>query len=397
MTTILIVEDDADFAGLLTDLLASVADRLPATVETAADANSARARLQEARFDLVLLDHQLPGGSGLDVLEVVHALPAEQRPAVIMLTAAGSEEIAVEAMKKGAKDYIPKLELRLPVLHRAIVGALERHRLERRVEEQAAQLNADLRMARDVQRALLPQRYPTFPPTAPPSASRLQFAHRYRPAIELGGDFFDVIAINDHAAGVLICDVMGHGLRAALVTAILRGLVEELMPLAAAPGEYLTAINHGLREILKATRPPLFVSAFYLVADLERSQFRYANAGHPPPVHVQRRAGVVDWFALDATARPLALGVLDQQVYPTHECPLTPGDGVLLYTDGLFEVRGADGELYGESRLLDTVTVELGLQGATLCDHLWEAVRSFAPTGEFPDDVCLVAVEVAPG
>jgi sigma-B regulation protein RsbU (phosphoserine phosphatase) len=124
-----------------------------------------------------------------------------------------------------------------PLLVRAMRYALERKRtsdqLARYADELRArnvQMESDFNMARDLQQVFLPQHYPTFPRSASSEESALQFHHRYIPAAAVGGDFFNVFPLTNTRAGVFICDVMGHGMRAALVTAILRGLVEQLIP-----------------------------------------------------------------------------------------------------------------------------------------------------------------------
>ena len=124
----------------------------------------------------------------------------------------------------------------------------------------------DLKMAREIQQAMLPQNYPAFPLGARREESLLTFCHRYHPTGQVGGDFFNVVPLADNKAGLFICDVMGHGVRSALVTAMVRALVEELRTIALDPGALLTRINHDLRAILQQTGTPLFTTAFYLVA-----------------------------------------------------------------------------------------------------------------------------------
>lgn len=166
-----------------------------------------------------------------------------ERPVVIMLTGAGNEQVAVEAMKLGAKDYIVKTGLNFPALRRRILIALEHHQLEdklaRSTEElrsKNSEMNADLALARGVQQALLPQSYPVFPAGVAAENSTLKFCHRWIPSEKVAGDLFDVFPVGQNAAGIFLCDVMGHGVRAALVTALLRGLLREKIQLADQPG-----------------------------------------------------------------------------------------------------------------------------------------------------------------
>ena len=165
-------------------------------------------------------------------------------------------------------------------------------------------------MAREVQMAFLPQQFPSFPRHLPPEESALRFYSRYLPATLLGGDFFHVLPISETAAGVLICDVMGHGVRAALVTAIHRALMEELTEFAAEPGVFLAHMNNALLSILRRTRSPMFASAFYLAVDVSSGRMRYANAGHPRPLHVRRTAGQVDLLGSGRAAARAGAGDL---------------------------------------------------------------------------------------
>jgi sigma-B regulation protein RsbU (phosphoserine phosphatase) len=310
--------------------------------------------------------------------------------------------MAVEAMKRGAKDYLPKDSLDVPSLTRAISSALERKQLELQVarfaeelREKNAQVEADLNVAREVQGAFLPERYPTFPRNAPAKESALRFCHRYLPTGAVGGDFFDVLPISDTQAGVFICDVMGHGVRAALVTAMVRALAEELVSAAGEPDKFLVEINRGLLGILTQTRAPMFASAFYLVVDLARGELRYSSAGHPSALLVRRNMGTVEALRFPGSRPGPALGVFEESVYPICRCPVSPQDLVVLFTDGLYEVEGAEGDEYGQERLLAAVSKRSQLPAAQLFDELLADVQKHAGNRGFADDVCIVGVEVA--
>jgi sigma-B regulation protein RsbU (phosphoserine phosphatase) len=367
--------------------------------------DSAEKALEEIKghhYELVLLDYRLPGADGLTVLAHIRSQPKGNQPAVIMLTGMGNEAIAVEAMKSGAMDYLAKDYLDVPSLMRAITTALERKRLEEQVaryttelREKNAQMEADLNMAHELQQALLPHQYPSFPRAGAPKESALRFCHRYLPTAKVGGDFFDVLALSDTEAGVFICDVMGHGVRAAMVTAIIRALVEELTPQASDPGQFLTHINRELLEILKQTRMPMFASAFYLVADTGRGQLRYASAGHPAPFLLRRGAGAVEPLRHSACKPGAALAVFDDTVYTTGETRLATRDFVMLFTDGLYEVLNTDDEEYGQERLLEAVRQRIELPATQLFDELTDEIQRFAGNREFLDDVCIVGVEAA--
>ena len=277
---------------------------------------------------------------------------------------------------------------------------------ERRATEQLARsqdelrkknemMEEDLRMAHEIQQAILPQQYPTFPSTASPQESLLKFCHRYQPTGEVGGDFFNVFALSEQRAGVFICDVMGHGVRSALVTAMVRALVEELRPVASDPGQLLTRINRDLRAILQQSGTPLFTTAFYLVADLEKGKLLYANAGHPKPFLIRRSLGQADALQnADKQPRP-ALGLFAGSVYPTFETSFSADDLVMLFTDGLFEIESDEEVQYSQEMLLNTVRKYLSFPCSELFDHLLTEIKAFSNNHKFADDVCLLGMEIS--
>lgn len=392
--SLLIVDDDPVFSLFVRQMVLSLGSDLPCQVSCADSAEAGLAEIRRGQFDLALLDFHLPGASGLDLLGQIRSLPLEQQPAVVMLTGSGNEAVAVEAMKRGAKDYLKKNEVEVPSLTRAIQSALAQKRLAQQVAAYDAQIKSDLEMARKLQEAFLPRSYPAFPQNAAAGQSALKFQHRYFSAAQLSGDFFSVQTLSDTRAGVLICDVTGHGVRAALVTAMLRALVGDLETHANDPGRFLTEMNHRLAAMLKQIDETLYATAFYLVADVEEKQMFFAKAGHPAPLHVQRHAGQVAPLFVPKPAGA-ALGLFENTTYLTGQCPLAAGDAILLFTDGLFEVTNAEDEDYGQERLLAAVCARQNLPLPDLLDGLIEDVRKFSGAADFSDDVCLLGMEVA--
>jgi sigma-B regulation protein RsbU (phosphoserine phosphatase) len=393
--SLLIVDDDPVFARFLQQLIHSLGADLPCVVEWSDTAGKAFVEMEKNSYELVLLDYNLPDGDGLEVLARIRSFASTKQPAVVMLTASGSEKIAVEAMKRGAKDYLTKANLDAPQLTRALQTALAQKRLADQVASYNKQMESELKMARNLQLSLLPDRYPVFPRSAEPGKSALKFYHRFYPAADLAGDFFSVLALSDIEAGVFICDVMGHGMRSALVTAMLRALVDDLAPTTEDPAQFLSEINHRLAALFKPTDGVLFATAFYLLADFEAGKIRYANAGHPVPLHLRRHAQIVAPLPLPAHAGP-ALGLFAGAKYISGECAVAPDDMLLLFTDGLFEVMDAEGKTdFGEKRLLDAASHRIHLPSAQLLDELVGEVRSFSGGTEFGDDVCLLGMEVA--
>lgn len=271
------------------------------------------------------------------------------------------------------------------VQHRLLDGNLEVLAARNR------QMEEDLRMAREVQVALLPQ---DFPECRSESGRWLEFAQVFAPASGVSGDFFDVFPVSDHAAGLLMCDVMGHGVRSALVTSMVRTMVEEGREHAAEPGRFLTRLNANLTHLLQRTGDLIFVTACYVVVDAAARRIEFAHAGHPFPLLWRARAARCE--ALEA-AREIggpALGLMEDHVYSTAEVPLEVGDRLLLYTDGITEAVDTAGEEFGAAAL--------GITFAAAAAHPLERAlarvreRAATHTGEagFSDDVCLLACEL---
>jgi PAS domain S-box-containing protein len=216
---------------------------------------------------------------------------------------------------------------------------------------------------------------------------------RVKNAQSVGGDFFCVLPLSNNEAGVFICDVVGHGLRAAVVTAIMRGLVEELASVANNPGRFVTQINHGLRAIFRQTEMPMLASAIYLVANIDNGKMAYTNAGHPPLFHVRRGAGLVEVLGFDEGHGPV-LGIFEDAECCTGYCATAAQDLVVLFTDGLFEVEIANGEYYGQERLLAAVRDRMRLPVGELFHEVLAEVQERCAAREFSDDVCLVGMEV---
>jgi sigma-B regulation protein RsbU (phosphoserine phosphatase) len=320
-------------------------------------------------------EHQLPGGEKIYV-NVVKTPLYDARGQII-----GLQGIFWDITeRRRAEEKIKKATVELT-----------RSREELRLRND--QMEEDLRMAREIQQAFLPQQYPSFPKSVPVEESALRFVHRYFPTGAVGGDFFNVRALSDTKAGIFICDVMGHGVRSALVTAIVRALVEELTPEANDPGELLGQVNKDLRAILKQSGTPLFTTAFYLIIDLTTHDVTFANAGHPRPMILHRESRKVEFLCNSHRKSDPALGLFDAPVYNCSGCSVQPGDTIILFTDGFFDVE-RDGELLSPDWLAEEIERRAELPTADLFDTLLSRLKEWSGGTEFADDVCIIGIDV---
>lgn len=265
----------------------------------------------------------------------------------------------------------------------------------RELEQRDHQTREELNMARELQLAMLPQVFPSLPRHKPAAESHLEFFSYYCPSGAVSGDFFDVVPLSDSAVGLFICDAMGHDVRAALVTAMMRALVADLCVTINDPGELLTQMNRELAGIFKQSGSIMYATAFYLIVDLARGEFRFASAAHPDPILLRRGAGTVEWLKVDVGARKgPALGLFPDGRFSTFRRRLAAGDLIALYTDGLVEVAGPNGDMYLAGNLLEAVRARAEWPANELFTGVLEEIKRYAARPQFDDDICLASVEV---
>ena len=247
----------------------------------------------------------------------------------------------------------------------------------------------ELLLAREIQQALAGQGFPVADATP---LGTLAFGARYIPISGLAGDFFEVIKVNENCFGVLICDVMGHGVRSALVVAMLRGLLEKQRAQAEEPGLFLAGLNDGLAAILERAGTTMFATAFFGIIDLGAGTFKYACGGHPGPI-LSGRNGVRQ-IACERSEKGPGLGLIRGAVYPCLEIDLAEIDRILLFTDGVLEAENQSGEPFFENRLMEIIGAKAREPLEAVLDGVLSSVLAFSEGQHFDDDVCLLGIDV---
>jgi sigma-B regulation protein RsbU (phosphoserine phosphatase) len=267
----------------------------------------------------------------------------------------------------------------------------ERDRVIRHKNEQ---METDLRMATELQQALMPNVYPSFPGGSGEESTRLRFYHRYLPASMMGGDFFHIARLSDGTAGVCICDVMGHGVRAALITAMLRALIETHAAEVADPGRFLTELNNEFTRIMKQTGTLVFATVLYCVINIRDRDAHFARAGHPAPLHVRRMTGEVAPVTFSQGSSGPAMGLIPNAQFKTVETKLAPGDFLLFFTDGVIEVEDKNGRDFGIEGLQQSIRSNLHHPSEFLLEAIIGDAYDFAGSKILTDDACLVVAEL---
>ncbi|VGO19246.1 SpoIIE family protein phosphatase [Pontiella sulfatireligans] len=251
-------------------------------------------------------------------------------------------------------------------------------------------MEEDLRMAAELQKSFFPTTYPIFPEGVSREESAVQFLHHYNASGMVSGDICAIRRLSGTECCVLLCDVMGHGVRAALGTALICAMVQELAEQERDPGRFLGRMNERLLPILRQQDVFLYATACYAVYDAASGRMRVANAGHPVPLLLKGGEKTAGWLMDDGSMRGPALAVCEDVVYQTFEKQLRAGDSVVMYTDGLYEALGTDDEEFGEERLLQAAKRNGGLPLQELFPAFVKEVCDYSADGEFDDDICLV-------
>jgi serine phosphatase RsbU (regulator of sigma subunit) len=260
-----------------------------------------------------------------------------------------------------------------------IGSTLRKQRLEQEIRERE-RLEQELRVARRIQQASLPEKVPEL--------EGWQISPFYRPAREVGGDFYDFFELDDGQLGLVVGDATGKGVPAALVMASARSMLRAIAQAleSSSPEDVLKRVN----DVLVTDIPPnMFVTCFCAILDPERGSLRYANAGHDVP-YLHRNGA-----AEEMRARGMPLGLMPAMGYEEDQIVLQEGEAALFYSDGLVEAHDLRGEMFGFPRLRELIAEHAEKQ--SLEEALLGELYSFVGEGwEQEDDITLLTLRRSP-
>lgn len=371
---ILLVEDDPDDVWVMRNLLSDRWDGHFDLIHVEL-LSSAIERCAEGGFEAILLDLSLPDSRGLDTFLSMHA-HAKGVP-IVILSGYHDEATAVRAVQAGAQDYLVKGQLDDNLLVRAIRYAIERTR-RRRAEEALRDASEEFRAAKEIQQRLYPSAAPILP--------GFEIAGALYPAKATAGDYFDYVPMLGGCLGVVVGDVSSHGMGPALLMSETRACLRTLAQTSSDVGEILTRVNRMLTADMDDFH---FVTLFLARIDPVKREVIYGSAGQRCYVlHADRQVTV-----LDSTSLPLGVDV--ETIVPTAPpLDVTPGDMLVLITDGVVEAESASRARFGVGRTLDVIQQHRERPAREIIQALHHEIEDFCRQQPYRDDITIVLVKV---
>ncbi len=371
---ILVVDDTPANLRLLSGMLAEQGYKVRSVI----NGQMALTATQAAPPDLILLDINMPEMNGYEVCERLKADEDTRDIPIIFISALDATEDKVKAFTVGGLDYITK-----PFQIEEVLARVQTHlalrKLQMRLQNANRRFEQELALAGEVQASFLPKEIPNIP--------GWQLAVTLKPARETSGDFYDINPLPNGELGILVADVVGKGVGAALYMALSWTLIRTYAAEHPTQPELVCeAVN---RRILGDTRADMFVTAFYGVLNPATGTLIYCNAGQNPPYLFDPQKGD-DPQKLSATGKPL--GMFEDETWGKSVTLLAPENVLVLYTDGVVEAQNAGDAGFGEDRLLRCVQANLGRPAQAIRDAIIADVYEFTGDAHQYDDMTLLVL-----
>jgi sigma-B regulation protein RsbU (phosphoserine phosphatase) len=332
---------------------------------------------QHPDVELVISDINMPQMDGLTLLQNIQMKYPNVRSVVV--SAYGDMENIRTAMNRGAFDFVTK-----PVdfgdLDATMGRALEQIALLKSAtdaKEKLISVEKEISIAAQLQQSILPQQMPENP--------SIELSASMIPATDIGGDFYDYFWIDPHHIALVMADVSGKGLTAGLFMAVSSTFIKAYAPFCKTPSECLAQVN---AHLIIGNDAGMFVTLFYGVLDIRTGEFVFSNAGHCYPL-LRHKGEVIEILSKNGPA----LGIFDEAVYENGTIQLTPGDDLLLFTDGVTEAMSKDFEEYSVPRLKEGLTHFSSEHPREYLKDLLADIRLFTEGALPSDDITTLALK----
>lgn len=334
-------------------------------------------------FDIVLSDINMPEMDGLTLLSKINELrnPAQK---CIMVSAYGDMKNIRTAMNRGAFDFATK-PIDMEDLSLTIEKAVEEVNYIKQTQREHLQLESiqsDLAVAGEIQKAILPCRFPPFP-----EIKSLDIYASMTPAKEIGGDFYDFFRLDDDRIGLVIADVSGKGVPAALFMAVSNTLLRSISMTKDNSQDCIDELN---RLLCRVNVNSMFVTVFYGILNHRTGELDYTNGGHNPAYVLRGKNGELERLGRFPN---LVVGGFEDFSYKSESAQLDPGDSLFLYTDGITEAFDAKDEAFGDERLEDSLVELYHDDAKTIIEGVYADLGEFIGDTTQSDDITMLVVK----
>jgi len=378
---ILVVDDEADLADLIRQKFRRQIRARDYEFLFAGNGEEALKQLVEHDdVDLVLTDINMPVMDGLTLL--LKMMELNRLTKAVVVSAYGDLGNIRTAMNRGAFDFLTK-PIDFPDLEITISRTISQLQQAKEAAKDHEQLNAirqELTIAGSIQASLMPRSFPAIG-----DQKTHDVYAEMTPALEVGGDFYDFFLISATKLGVVVGDVSGKGIPAAIFMALARTMIKATALQGVDAAMCLRNVN---RLLCRDNEHAMFVTTFYGILDLASGELNYCNAGHNPAYHI-RDDGHIDILP---RVGGLSLGVEEDAEYRSHQVVLNPREAVFLYTDGLNEANNPTDQLFGDDRLRNSLAAHGSSPARELVQNVLKDVRDFVSGARQSDDIAALAV-----
>lgn len=329
-------------------------------------------------IDIVITDINIPGIPAIELIEKITNF-SKITPCIV-ISAYGNISLIRSAMRAGSHDFLIK-----PIDFNDLANTLQKASLivrERKKNEETyhrlSAITDELDVSARLQKSILPGNVL--------KKDGIEIYAQTDPAAEVGGDFYDFFWIDDHQLGIVMADVSGKNVSAALFMTMSRTLIKSLASFSESPADCFTKVN---LELLKENVATMFVTAVYGIVNTKDKTFTYTNAGHLPVALINSKRNV-EFLTCDSG---MALGIDDSIVFQNNVQTLLPGDTILLYTDGVTEANNLSGEEYDFERLEACLNANRNLAPKPLTEELLKSIRAFTEGAPQSDDITTLCLK----